>query len=251
MIKASLFATCLGDNFFAEACADTVRLLRHFGVDVDFPESQTCCGQPAFNSGHRSDAVRMASHTERVFAESDYVVLPSGSCASMMRAHYPELLQSGSEGASKSTLPTPDARAGHEGSERIWELCQFLVHVLGVESIGSGLEGMTVAYHHGCHGLRELGLEHEPVALLRGAGASILEWEADRECCGFGGLFSAKMPEVSVAMADRKLETLPQADVVTSSDGGCLLQLSGRAERRGGSPPFRHIASLLWQGVGA
>ena len=234
MIRASLFATCLGDSFFADACADAVRLLRHFGVEVDFPERQTCCGQPAFNAGHRGDAERMARHTENVFAESQYVVLPSGSCASMMRAHYPELL--------------PKAETADNGA-RVWELCQFLVHVLGVESIGSGLEGTTVAYHHGCHALRELGVEHEPVTLLRSAGASVLDWEADRECCGFGGLFSAKMPEVSASMADRKLETLPEVDVVTSSDGGCLLQMSGRAERRGGSPPFRHVASLLWQGV--
>ena len=109
--------------------------------------------------------------------------------------------------------------------------------------------GTTIAYHHGCHALRELGVEEEPLTLLRSAGASVVEWEADRECCGFGGLFSTKMPEVSAAMADRKLETLPPVDVVTSSDGGCLLQLTGRAARRADETPFRHVASLLWQGV--
>jgi L-lactate dehydrogenase complex protein LldE len=234
-VRVALFVTCLGDSFFADACADAVRLLRHFGAEVDFPEAQTCCGQPAFNAGHRADAKRMARHTASVFAGADHVVLPSGSCAGMLRSHYPHLLD------------------GHEGDlpARTWELCQFLVNVLGVDEVGRGLRERNVAYHHGCHALRELGVEHEPIRLLRAAGAEVLEWEADRECCGFGGLFSTKMPEVSAAMADRKLETLPEVDVVTSSDGGCLLQLGGRAARRADAPPFRHIASLLWEGVSA
>jgi L-lactate dehydrogenase complex protein LldE len=238
-MRVALFATCLGDSFFAEACADTVRLLRHFGAEVDFPEAQTCCGQPAFNSGHRSDALRMARHTAHVFAEAEHVVLPSGSCAGMIRHYYPSLSADG------DSAPVTDLAA------RTWELCAFLVHVLGVDVVGSGLRGRSVAYHHGCHALRELQIENEPIRLLRGAGAEVVPWEADRECCGFGGLFSAKMPEVSAAMADHKLETLPDVDAVTSSDGGCLLQLAGRAARRGAAPPFRHVAELLWEGVGA
>ena len=233
-MRVALFATCLGDNFFAEACADAVRLLRHFGAEVDVPEGQTCCGQPAYNSGHREDAARMARHTERVFADFEHVVLPSGSCAGMIHAHYSALTGVGSD------LPA-----------RTWELCHFLSDVLGVEDVGRGLDGTRVAYHHGCHALRELRVEDQPVRLLRGAGAEVVEWEADRECCGFGGVFSAKLPEVSAAMADRKLDTLSEVDVVTSSDGGCLMQLTGRARRRGLPVPFRHVASLLWQGVGA
>ncbi len=233
-MRVALLVTCLGDNFFADACADAVRLLRHCGAEVDFPEAQTCCGQPAFNAGHRADATRMARHTVEVFSRAEHVVLPSGSCAGMLRSHYPELL-----GDEAGSLPV-----------RVWELCEFLVKVLGVSEVGEGLRGRRVAYHHGCHALRELGVEEEPVRLLRSAGAEVVEWEADRECCGFGGLFSAKMPEVSAAMADRKLETLPEIDVVTSADGGCLMQLEGRATRRGGAPPFRHVASLLWEGVG-
>ena len=177
-MKVSLFVTCLGDNFFAEACADSVRLLRHLGVSVDFPEDQTCCGQPAFNSGHRADAERMARHTTSVFSSSEYVVLPSGSCANMVRTHYGPLI-------------------GEQGSalaDRTYELSEFIVRVLGIEELGSGLSGRTVAYHHGCHALRELCIEHEPTTLLRGAGADVVPWEGDRECCGFGGLFSAKMP---------------------------------------------------------
>ena len=234
-MRVALFATCLADQFYAEACADAVRLLRHFGAQVDFPEAQTCCGQPAFNSGHRQDAERLVRHTIKVFSDAEYIVLPSGSCAGMLRCFYPEL-------------------AGDEGealAARTFELAQFLVHVLRTDSIGDGLTGQRVAYHHGCHALRELGVEREPVELLRGAGAEVLAWEADRECCGFGGLFSTKLPEVSGAMADRKLDTLPSVDFVTSADGGCLMQLSGRAARRSIPTPFRHLASALWEGVGA
>ena len=237
-MRVSLFATCLGNEFYADACADAVRLLRHFGVEVDVPEGQTCCGQPAFNSGHQDEARRMARHTHQVFAESEYVVLPSGSCAGMMRSFYPELI--GTDDASVRSLTT-----------RTYELAQFLVQVLGVDAPGTGLSGRVVAYHHGCHALRELGVRDEPVALLRGCGAEVIAWEADEECCGFGGLFSAKLHEVSAAMADRKLDTLPTVDLLTSADGGCLMQLSGRATHRGVGPPIRHLASVLWEGVGS
>lgn len=236
-MRVALFATCLGDQFFAEACADTVRLLRHLEVEVDFPEAQTCCGQPAHNSGYADDAKAMARHTLEVFGNAEHVVLPSGSCAAMVRKVYPRIL--GSE-------------AADELSGRVWELSQFLVHVLGVTSLGSGLEGLKVAYHHGCHALRELGVEAEPVGLLEGAGADVVPWEAAKECCGFGGLFSAKMPEVSGGMADRKLETLPPVDVLTSADGGCLLQMGGRDRaRRGGGLEVTHLARLLWAATGA
>mgnify|MGYP006121111715 FL=1 len=231
--RVALFATCLADQFYAEACADTVRLLRQLGVTVDFPEGQTCCGQPSHNSGHRDDAIRMVRHTIDVFQDAEYVVLPSGSCTGMIRGHYGQLA----------------GDKGQQLSERTYELSQFLVEVLGVESLGSGLQGQTLAYHHGCHALRELGVENEPLNLLRGAGAEVVDWEADRECCGFGGLFSAKMPEVSAAMADHKLETLPDVDAVTSTDGGCLMQMSGRAQHKRTGPPFVHLASLLWRGV--
>lgn len=238
-MRVALFVTCLGDNFFAEACADAVRLLRHVGADVSFPLDQTCCGQPAFNSGHRREALGMLRHTMQVFAEAEYVVLPSGSCAGMLRSIYPDLADS------------DEARAAAEDlAARTYELSEFLLSVAGCEVLGDGLTGHRVAYHHGCHALRELGVSAEPVTLLRSCGAEVVEWSADKECCGFGGTFSAKLPEVSGAMADHKLDTLPDVDVVTSADGGCLLQLSGRAARRELNVPFRHLASLLWQGVG-
>ncbi|MDH3270572.1 MAG: (Fe-S)-binding protein [Gemmatimonadota bacterium] len=234
-MRVSLFATCVANEFFAEACADTVRLLRHLGVDLDVPRAQTCCGQPSHNSGHVEDARRMAAHTLDAFADAEYVVLPSGSCAAMIRAVYPDL------------IGTDAARAL---AARTYELTQFLVDVLAVESLGDGLRGLRIAYHHGCHALRELGVERQPVHLLRASGAEVVAWEADQECCGFGGLFSAKMPEVSAAMADRKLDTLPRVDVLTSADGGCLLQLDGRSRMRERGISVRHLAHLLWSATG-
>ena len=235
-MRVSLFATCLGDQFYAEACADAVRLLRHVGVGVDVPEGQTCCGQPAYNAGRPEEARSMATHTMQVFADAKYVVLPSGSCAGMIRCFY-------------STLPGVDPERAESLASRTYELSQFLRQVLNVDTLGTGLRRRRVAYHHGCHALRELGVKDEPLALLTGCGAEVVEWEADQECCGFGGLFSTKFPEVSAAMADRKLDTVPDVDFMTSSDGGCLLQLSGRAAKRRTGPPFVHLASALWRGV--
>jgi L-lactate dehydrogenase complex protein LldE len=234
-VRVALFATCLGDRLFADACADAVRLLRRLGCEVDFPEGQTCCGQPAFNAGHVAEARRMARHTVDVFEAAEHVVLPSGSCAGMLRRYYPEILDGGWR------------RRAEALATRTWELSQFLVTVLGVHTLGEGLRGRRLAYHHGCHALRELGVRDEPVALLRAAGAQVVPWVADEECCGFGGLFSVKLPVVSAGMADRKLDTLPAVDMVTSADGGCLMQMSGRAQRRGVATPFRHLASVLWE----
>jgi L-lactate dehydrogenase complex protein LldE len=237
-VRVSIFATCLGDQFYAEACADAVRLLRHLGIDVHVPAGQTCCGQPAYNAGRRADAVSMAKHTLSVLQDTEYVVLPSGSCAGMIRCFYPGLLPEAAEEATAL-------------AERTYELSQFIVDVLDADRLGDGLQGKRVAYHHSCHALRELGIRDAPHQLLAGCGADVVEWKAAEECCGFGGLFSAKLPEVSAAMADRKLDTLPDVDFVTSTDGGCLLQLSGRAGARRIGPPFRHLASVLWEGVGA
>lgn len=234
-MKVALFATCLGDQFFADAVADAVRLLRSLGIEVDFPRHQTCCGQPAYNAGYRAEARAMAAHTRRVFEGANHVVLPSGSCTAMLRVAYPELAGSN------------DSDGYRDLASRTYELSEFLVRVVGAERLGLGLTGMRVAYHHGCHALRELGLHAEAPRLLAAAGAVVVPWEADSECCGFGGTFAVKHPAVSVAMADRKLDTLPRVDCLTSADGGCLLHLAGRARHRGQGTPVRHLASLLWQ----
>ena len=242
-VRASLFVTCVGDHFFADAAVSAVRLLRKLGVEVDFPEAQTCCGQPAFNAGRDAEARRMAVHTLEVFRDSDYVVLPSGSCACMLRRFYAHLFHD-------------DAGMAEQAADlagRTFELAEFLVRVLGVTDPGRGLEGRRIAYHHGCHALRELGIREEPLALLANAGAEVVAWEAAEECCGFGGLFSVTFPQVSAGMADRKLDTLAAVDPVdflTSADCGCLLQLSGRMRRRGHDLAVRHLADVLWEAAG-
>ncbi len=263
-------ATCVADRFFADACADAVEVLGHFGVSVSVPPEQTCCGQPAYNTGRSEEAARMARHTAAVAGGTGPVVLPSGSCAGMIRSFYPRLLSAepssfdrthgGGAGRRAGTDPDPPL----DLAERVRELSEFLVHDLEVlgpgwsssrqapRRLGSGLEGLSVVYHHGCHALRELDVREEPLALLRACGAEVRCWDGDMECCGFGGLFSAKFPEVSAGMADRKLDALPDdVDVVTSADGGCLLQLSGRAGHRAtaGGPTFTHLATLLRRGL--
>ncbi len=239
-MKVALFITCLADQFFAEAGVAAVRLLRHLGCTVEFPEGQTCCGQPAYNAGYWAEARQVAEHTLGVLEGADYVVLPSGSCTTMLRAFYPELFRE---------QPRRFAQA-EALSQKTYELAEFIVKVLGVSHLGQGLKGRRIAYHHGCHALRELGIKQEPLTLLRNAGAEIVDWAAAEECCGFGGLFSVKLPEVALSMADRKLSTLPptsQIDFLTSADGGCMLHLSGRIEHRGLGLPVRPLASVLWE----
>ena len=247
-MKTALFVTCLADHYFAEAAADTVRLLRHLGCEVTFPPDQTCCGQPAYNAGKARDAIRMARHTMDVFADSEAVVLPSGSCATMVKKFYPRI--AGDTVAAVGRVLTRGRAAEASAlADKTFELAEFIIHRLGVTKLGDGLAGRRVAVHQGCHALRELRLETEPAVLLEGAGAEVVPWEAQEECCGFGGLFSVKMTDVSAAMADRKLDTLPEVDWVVSGDGGCMLQLDGRNRARGTGIEFVHLATALWRGV--
>lgn len=236
-MKVALFVTCLTDQFYAQAGVDTVRLLRHLGVEVDFPPAQTCCGQPAYNAGYWNEARQMAQHTLEVFEQAEYVVLPSGSCTTMTRVFYPELYRDQPQKFGQM----------QDFSAKTYELSEFIVKILGVSRLGRGLEGHRVAYHFGCHALRELGIESEPIQLLQNAGAEVVPWAAAQECCGFGGLFSVKLPEVSLAMADRKLDTLPPVDYLTTADGGCMLHLAGRMQNRAMALPARPLASVLWQ----
>ncbi|ADD27583.1 (Fe-S)-binding protein [Meiothermus ruber] len=241
-MQVALFVTCLTDQFFAEAGVAAVRLLRHLGCTVHFPQGQTCCGQPAYNAGYWAEARQVADHTLEVLEGAEYVVLPSGSCTTMLRTFYPELYRD---------QPKRFARA-LALSQKTFELSEFIVKVLGISRLGSGLTGRRIAYHHGCHALRELGLKQEPLTLLRNAGAEIVDWAAAEECCGFGGLFSVKLPEVALGMADRKLSTLPngQVDMLTSTDAGCMLHLMGRVQNQNLNLPVRPLASVLWEAVG-
>lgn len=238
----SLFVTCVADQFGPGAGAAAVRLLRAHGCDVGFPADQTCCGQPAFNAGYRRDATAVARAWLRAFEGSDYVVAPSGSCGAMVH-HYPDLF---------ADEPGTLERA-RDLSGRTLELTQFLVDVLGVQRAGASLTGLRVAYHDSCHAMRNLGVREQPRRLLENAGATLLAW--DETCCGFGGLFSVKLPELSGAMMDRKLASLandaPEADVLASTDLGCLMQLGGGLSRRGIGPPVVHVAELLLDGRAA
>lgn len=240
-MRVALFATCLVDQLSPNVGVATVRLLRHLGVEVAFPEAQTCCGQPAYNAGHHDAARAAARHHLDVFEGADAVVLPTGSCASMVVAHYPELL---AEDA------TQYARA-RDLAGRTYDLATFLVDVLGVEDVGADLRGRRVTYHDGCHALRWLGVKQAPRTLLRAAGTELVESASAEVCCGFGGLFSVKMPDVSAAMARAKVEDVraTEASILTSIDGGCLMQLAGTMRRGGGGPEVVHLAELLWRGV--
>ena len=242
-MRVSFFVTCVADQFGSSAAAASVRLLRRFGVEVSFPQDQTCCGQPAYNAGYADDARELAKHYLDVFEKaletSDYVVTPSGSCGAMVH-HYPELFEHD---------PMNLRRAWHVSSH-VFELTQFLVEKLGVKNPGVDLTGVKVAYHDSCHAMRNMGVKTQPRLLLESAGATLLPW--DETCCGFGGLFSVKLPELSSAMMDRKLDSLKvdatEADILTSTDLGCLMQLGGGLARRENTPTVVHIAELLLNG---
>lgn len=235
-MKVALFVTCLVDQFRPEVGVATVEVLRRAGCDVSFDPRQTCCGQPAFNSGYRDDARAVARTTIEALEGADRVVLPSGSCTAMTR-HWPELFAEDDEWRQRA-----------QGvADRCHELSAFLVRELGCTGLGTRYQG-RVSWHDACHGLRELGLKHEPRALLSEVeGLELVEDEGAERCCGFGGTFSVKHPELSVAMLDRKLETLESAQVgaIVSSDVSCLMQIEGRLARRGSTIKALHLAELL------
>jgi L-lactate dehydrogenase complex protein LldE len=225
MPAVQLFATCLGDLAFPEAVTDAEALLRRAGYEVVFPRRQVCCGQPAFNSGHHAAARRVAKSFVRAFSRELPVVVPSGSCATMASHYLPELV-------------------GVEPFE-VWELSAFLVHA-GFRPLPRNA-GRRIAYHDSCHMLRELHISREPRRLLGGSGAELVPFARADLCCGFGGTFSVRQPEVSLAMADDKLAGAGGATIVTS-DPGCLMHLLGRSEKVGG-PGVVHLATALERGV--
>lgn len=237
LTKVQLFVTCLVDSLTPGVGRATVDALEKAGCEVDFPLDQGCCGQPAFNVGLVDDARRMAGHTLDVLDATDGpVVIPSGSCAVMIADHYEELF-AGTEREEQAR------RVG----ERVRELTQYLVDDLETSPAAS-CDGCTVAYHYSCHGLRGLGLDSQADELLDGVSRADLE--GDRECCGFGGLFSVEMPAVSAAIMDVKLDRIEAsgADMVVGGDVSCLLHIEGGLRRRGSTVEVRHIAELLGDG---
>jgi L-lactate dehydrogenase complex protein LldE len=226
-MRVQLFATCLGDLFFPDAVADSMSLLRAAGHDVVFPERQTCCGQPAFNAGHRAGARRVARTFVRAFDPAVPVVAPSGSCTTMVAHYLPELVGG----------PAFD----------VHELSQFLA-ADGFVPVARN-EGRTLAYHDSCHMLRELGIHDPPRRLLSASGATVVELPRPDLCCGFGGTFSVRQPEVSVAMADDKLAGARGLDALVTADPGCLMHLDGRRAHLRSGPRVVHLATALAQGL--
>ena len=232
-----LFVTCLVDMMRPAIGFAAVKLLEDHGCKVAVPEAQTCCGQPAFNSGDRQDAAEIARAVIKAFAPYDYVVAPSGSCAAMIAKHYPELFTPGSQ----------DHTAALELASRTHELTSFLMNVLKIEKLESQHKA-TITYHDSCSGLRELGVKQEPRALLnKVSGVKLTEMENAEICCGFGGTFCVKYPDISAEMATRKTEaiTTSGADLLLAGDLGCLMNLAGKLAREGSRVDVRHIAEVL------
>lgn len=235
--RVGLFVTCLVDLFRPSVGFAAIKLLEAGGAQVEVPRAQTCCGQPAYNSGDRRDAAAIARQVVATFAPFDYVVAPSGSCAGMLRVHYPRLLADDPE----------FAEAAAALAAKSFELTSFLVRVLGFTRVDASFEG-SVAYHDSCSSLRELGIFEAPRQLLRSVdGLTLIELEENESCCGFGGAFSVKYPDISTAILDAKIRDIADrgAPTLLAGDLGCLLQIAGRLKRDRESVEVRHVAEVL------
>jgi L-lactate dehydrogenase complex protein LldE len=237
-MTVQLFITCLIDTLYPKTGEAVTHVLERAGVEVSVPSRQTCCGQPAFNAGLRPEARKMAEHTIRIFEKSPGpVVVPSGSCASMIRHGYPELFS-----ADQAWLPRAKALA-----ERTYEFTEYLVDVLGVIDLGARYPGL-ITYHSSCHLLRELGVDRQPRLLLQAIrDGEYIELPHTDECCGFGGVFSTEQPELSSAMLQRKIENLEAtgAPIVISCDAGCITNINGGLHRLGKMQRAVYIADVL------
>ncbi len=236
MPRVSLFVTCLVDLFYPEIGEATVKVLRAQGVQVDFPRAQICCGQPVFNSGFRADAAAVARRNLKIFNDAEAVVLPSGSCAAMIREHYPHLFDD-----------TKEREQAERFAAKCYELTEYLCDVLGVTAYDSNFTG-TITYHDSCHMCRGLGIKQQPRQCIAGVkGAALIEMPQSDECCGFGGAFSVRLPEVSEAIMYKKLDSARAsgADTLVSADPGCMMHMAGGLSRRGDALQVKHIAQVL------
>jgi L-lactate dehydrogenase complex protein LldE len=235
-LRVSLMITCLGDAFFPEVGVATVTLLRRLGIDVEFPQAQTCCGQPHFNSGYHDAARDLARHTIEAFDSDRMVVTPSGSCAAMVKLEYPELFHQNQTWT----------RRAEDLAARTHELSDFLVNVRHCEDVGAQFE-CRATYHMSCH-LRGLGLFHEPESLLRHVkGLELVPLERADECCGFGGSFAVRYPGISGAMVRDKADSIEKtgADAVIATDAGCLMNIAGYLRRNKNPVRALHLAQVL------
>lgn len=240
-MRVSIFITCLADMFYPAVGESMVRLLHRYGCEVDLPEAQTCCGQPAFNSGYQDEAREVARQLIRAFEHSDYVVSPSGSCNGMVHHYYPHLFKDEPEWAAKAEAFIA----------KTYEFSQFMVHVLGVTDLGAEFSA-KVTYHPSCHGSRLLGIKDEPMALMEKVkGAQFVELPHKEDCCGFGGTFAVKMADMSEAMVCEKAKHVvaTEAEVLVGTDMGCLMNIEGRLNKEGRPIRVMHLAQLLEEGV--
>lgn len=222
-MKVSIFVTCIVDQLFPRIGMAMADVLERAGCEVEFREDQTCCGQPAFNSGYVKEARDVAQHFVKVFAGAEYIVAPSGSCTAMISHHFDH----------------PD--------HRVWEFSRFLTDVLKIDDLGARLD-RAVTFHDSCHALRELKIKDGPRRLLANVrGLKLIEMDAAEECCGFGGTFSVKFPEVSGAMARTKIDSILKtgAETVVALDASCLMQIDGALKRSGSKVTTMHLAEVL------
>lgn len=239
-MKVALFITCLADAFYPKVGMSVVNVLQKLGVEVEFPKEQTCCGQPAYNSGFHKDAMKAAKQVILAFENSETVVTPSGSCAAMIHHYYPVLFESDPVWRDKA----------QNLADKTHEFSDFLVNVLKVEDLNAKLES-TATYHHSCHMIRGLEIEEEPIALLSQVeGLTVKELPYCKDCCGFGGTFAAKMSDISERMVDEKIKNITStgASVLIGSDLGCLMNIGGRMRRTGKEIEIMHVAEVLEKG---
>ncbi len=233
-----VFGTCLIESVYPDAGLAAIRLLQREGLRVVFPRGQTCCGQPAYNAGFAEEARQVARQQLRAFPEDYPIVVPSGSCAGMMRHHYPYLFAG-----------QPEWQQTRDFAERIFELTEFMRHVLGVELKDQGTP-IRVTWHSSCHAMREMQVTEDSKALLRQLQkVELVELEREDECCGFGGTFAVKQPAISSAMVYDKTEDIRQtgAERVISGDCGCLMNITGALAHRRLTIEGQHIAEFIWE----
>ncbi len=242
-MRVALFIPCFIDQLYPQVAISMVQVLERLGHEVEYDERQTCCGQPAFNSGYWAEASGVAGRMLDIFSESkaEAIVSASGSCGAMIKVFYPELFKG---------QPREEERA-RALSPRILEFSEFLVDVLKVSDVGARFES-RVTFHDGCHGLRELGVKKQPRALLAAVrGLELVEMKEAETCCGFGGTFAAKMPSISTAMGEVKCASALEtgAEFVVSNDASCLMQIQGLLDRQGQGKKLRslHLAEVLAQ----
>jgi L-lactate dehydrogenase complex protein LldE len=235
--KVGLFVTCLVDLMRPSIGFAAVKLLEAAGCDVDVPASQTCCGQPAYNSGDKADATEIARLTIAAFEAFDYVVAPSGSCAGMIKAHYPGLFKDDA-----AWLKRAEALAA-----KTHELIAFLVDVRGLTAVDANVK-VRATYHDSCSGLREMKVKDQPRTLLKSVrGLELVEMEDNEVCCGFGGTFSLKYPDISNAMVQKKADAVAATEpqLLLAGDLGCLMNMAGKLKRQGSTIEVRHVAEVL------